>query len=214
MKPLPINDKRITRRLLYVCVAVLFVVTLLLILVEPANAAPITLTDNQELRGGTYGTVYVTGMGVGIVDCTIRRLVARGVLDLGIVGCTIGSASISGQNVGISYCDTGALTLRGELFFLDGLNMTGPLVINANHVRVNSINMRFRERTGISLISGRGHDVRVCGFMGWGGYSLVGRVGVDWDLSNGGYHGKRLFRWGPSTYPFAYPIGDGVLLYR
>lgn len=211
---LPIDNTRITRKLLYVCVAVLFVVTLLLILVEPANAAPaVTLHDNDILQGGTYDRVYVGHeLGVVIRDCTIGSLYVSRAVDLALIDVTCRSAVIHGYNVAIERLTCGPLVLKGEVHFIDGLYLSAPLAIVASHVRIERMNIEAPKRQ--PLISGWGHDVQIAGFMTWGRGALLGHVGRDWLVTNGGHHGTRLTRWGPTTYPYAYPIGDGVLLYK
>lgn len=209
----PPEDIPTTRRLLYVCVAII-IVAALLIMATPAQAST-RLGDNAELTGGTYGTVYADGLGIVIRDATIGNLIVRRGVDMSLFDTTVGRAYINGQNLSIERMTVArSLTLYGEVQFIDYLEMSGPLVINASHVRIHGINMRLPERSGLSLIRGWGHDVQVTQFMGWGGRSLLGRVGMDWLVTNGGYHGPRLTLWPSYVFPYAYPIGDGVLLYE
>jgi len=207
---LPLDDIRITRRLLILCIVVLLV-AMLLIMVSPAQAAPVVLTDNQTLQGGTYGTVYVGNEGgVVIRDCTIGRLVVCNAWDLALVDVNLGSACIDCQYLSLQSVNCGPLVLRGQVHFIHGLVLTRPLVINASHVRIQGMQIRS---SCSPLISGWGRDVWIEEWCTWGRV-LLGYIGRDWSVWNGGHHGTRLTMWGPNTYPYGYPIGEGVFLYK
>lgn len=193
---------------------ILLAVCTFFLLAGTANAATV-LHDNDVLQGGEYGTVIVANHSLGVVirDCTIRNLITYRSVDLAILDVMVDRASIHGQNVSLQRVTVNKrLTLGGGgPIHVNYLYMSGPLYVNANHVRIEGFVSRLPDESRLSLIQGWGRDVEINTFTTWGGYSLLGRIPRSgWLLWSGFHHGPRMFRHGPNTYPWGYPIGEGV----